>query len=227
MHVIPVIDIKGGVVVHARAGARASYRPIDTPLANSADPLDVMRGLLALYPFESLYVADLDGIERGDVDHATQQRILDAWPGRRVLIDDGRPGLRPQSQSGRRVDVFGSETITSAEQLAAAQVLSLDFRGEQFVGPAALLDNAAAWPREVIVMTLANVGMGGGPDIRRVRDVIARADGRAVYAAGGVRHLDDLKALREAGAYGALVATALHNGQIKTRDLEEIAGESF
>ena len=43
-------------------------------------------------------------------------------------------------------------------------VLSLDFRGETFLGPQGLLDDAALWPHRVIVMTLARVGGGEGPD---------------------------------------------------------------
>jgi phosphoribosylformimino-5-aminoimidazole carboxamide ribotide isomerase len=39
-----------------------------------------------------------------------------------------------------------------------------------------------------------------------------------------VRGRDDLQALRDAGAAGALVATALHDGKITAGDLVEIAG---
>ena len=103
-------------------------------------------------------------------------------------------------------------------------MLSLDFRGEEFLGPPEILDNVDLWPERVIVMTLAKVGMGAGPDLARVAGIAARAGGRRVYAAGGVRGLDDLRALARAGAAGALVATALHEGKIKAGDLVEIAG---
>jgi phosphoribosylformimino-5-aminoimidazole carboxamide ribotide isomerase len=76
----------------------------------------------------------------------------------------------------------------------------------------------------LIVMTLARVGTGGGPDLAKIGGIVRRAGDRRVYAAGGVRGLPDLLALRDIGAAGALVATALHRGQIKTGDLEEIAG---
>ena len=62
MQVIPVIDLMGGEVVRARMGDRASYRPIESPLSPTSDPVDVVRGLLAAYPFPTLYVADLDAI---------------------------------------------------------------------------------------------------------------------------------------------------------------------
>jgi phosphoribosylformimino-5-aminoimidazole carboxamide ribotide isomerase len=75
-------------------------------------------------------------------------------------------------------------------------------------------------------MTLSRVGAADGPDLKRVSEIVARAGPRAVYAAGGVRDRGDLKALRAAGAAGALIATALHAGTITAGDLVEITGRS-
>ena len=63
-------------------------------------------------------------------------------------------------------------------------------------------------------MTLARVGSGEGPDLARLRQIMAKNAGRQLYAAGGVRDLDDLKGLSDAGAAGVLVASALHDGRI-------------
>ena len=74
-------------------------------------------------------------------------------------------------------------------------------------------------------MTLARVGRDEGPDLKRVASVVEMAGPkRRVFAAGGVRHMDDVRALADAGASGVLVASALHAGKIKTGDLEQIAG---
>ena len=93
-------------------------------------------------------------------------------------------------------------------------LLSLDFRGEVFQGPAVLLDDPASWPARVIVMTLARVGAAAGPDMDRVAGIVARAQGRQVFGAGGVRDYADIGALATAGAAGVLVATALHTGAL-------------
>lgn len=230
MDVIPVIDVRHGVAVHARQGQRAEYRPLATPLAQGSDPVAVVRGLLALFPFRTLYVADLDGIEGRGGDAELGRRLAAALRGVALWIDDG--GSPPEClPSAGPTPVIGSESLIRADDLKrlrdappAAFVLSLDFRGEDFAGPQALLDDTALWPERVIVMTLSRVGAGAGPDMERVAGIVARAGGRRVYAAGGVRHLDDLKALRAAGAAGALVATALHAGTITAGDLNEIAG---
>ena len=62
MQIVPVIDLKGELVVHARQGERGRYEPIVTPLSRSAEPAAVLDGLLAVAPFAAVYVADLDAI---------------------------------------------------------------------------------------------------------------------------------------------------------------------
>ena len=103
-------------------------------------------------------------------------------------------------------------------------VLSLDFRGETFQGPSVILATPALWPARVIAMTLAAVGAGAGPDMARLAEVLRRAEGRAVYAAGGVRDAADLRRLADLGAAGALVASALHAGTLGSDELAAMAG---
>ena len=50
MEVIPVIDLKGGTVVRARHGLRDSYAPIDTQLARTSAPIDIVAGFLTIHP---------------------------------------------------------------------------------------------------------------------------------------------------------------------------------
>ncbi len=54
MQIIPVIDVRHGQAVRAVRGDRSNYRPIVTPLAASADPLEVARGYLRLFPFQAV-----------------------------------------------------------------------------------------------------------------------------------------------------------------------------
>ncbi|MDQ8697399.1 HisA/HisF-related TIM barrel protein [Hyphomicrobium sp. LHD-15] len=230
MQVIPVIDVRGGVTVAASRGDRANYRTLESPLAASADPVAVAKGLWSLFPFQRLYVADLEGIEGRGADFAMQERLCKGWPGSEVWIDDGLMQAPGAGEHLLRRQVLGSESFSSLEDYArtrqlagAAAPLSLDFRGDDFIGPAELLADAAFWPHRVIVMTLARVGSGEGPDLARLESIVAHAGAREVYAAGGVRNGDDLKALAGIGVAGALIATALHAGKITRRDIEAIA----
>ncbi len=68
-------------------------------------------------------------------------------------------------------------------------------------------------------MSLDRVGTGNGPDVERLRGVVEQAGSRSVYASGGMRNIGDLEAVAEAGAGGALIATALHRGDVTKKEI--------
>nr|WP_246548195.1 HisA/HisF-related TIM barrel protein [Ancylobacter oerskovii] len=213
----------GGVVVHARRGDRANYRPIASRLCEGAAPDDIARALRALAPFRTLYVADLDAIAGREPHRAELGGLAGHFA--RLWVDAGEarlagPGLHR---------VLGTESMADAEGGLAAlregpAVLSLDHGPEGRRGPAELHERADLWPGEVIVMTLARVGGDAGPDYDRLRGVLARAGGRRVYAAGGVRDAADLRRLAEIGVAGVLLASALHDGRLGAEDLAAFMG---
>lgn len=233
MDVVPVLDIARGQAVRGIKGDRASYKPIITPLARGSDPASIARALLGLYPFRKLYVADLDAIEgRGRNVHLVPS--LSAVAGTlEIWLDAGiasRKAARAVLAAPVATLIVGSESIervSEYQDLSAEApqrtVLSLDFRGDEFMGPRKLLDDDTLWPDRLIVMTLARVGSGEGPDLDRLKMILARAGKRKVYAAGGVRDRADLVALRAAGAAGVLVASALHSGDITPQDIKDVA----
>jgi phosphoribosylformimino-5-aminoimidazole carboxamide ribotide isomerase len=230
LQVVPVIDLMGGEVVRARRGDRASYRPIETPLSPTSDAVDVVRGLLAVYPFPTLYVADLDAIQRRGDNLRALRRIRAEFPGLSLWVDSGaaeNSALEALIGSDLIAPVIGSESQRDSGLIARHRdssriVLSLDFRGDAFQGPTEVLAEPQLWPRRVIVMTLARVGSGAGPDLARLAAIRRIAEGREIYAAGGVRNGADLCALKATGVAGALIATALHEGRVTRADLDAI-----
>ncbi len=228
MDIIPVIDLKEGEVVRAQRGARHLYAPIETPLSPTSRPADVVAGFLALNDFRTIYIADLDAIE-GRGNHAAVVAALEAaFPSVKFWVDAGI-GAAAEARAflaRHRGDlVLGSESLCDAATLAALRdemriLFSLDFRDEAYQGPARLREEEELWPARLIVMTLARVGSNAGPDLDRLRDVVAKASDRhAVYAAGGVRGAEDLISLAEAGVRGVLVASALHDGRLDAKTL--------
>jgi phosphoribosylformimino-5-aminoimidazole carboxamide ribotide isomerase len=230
MEIIPVIDLKGGVVVRARMGQRDQYRPIETPLSPTSNPVDVVRGLLAVSAFRTLYVADLDAIERKGDARPALARVKSAFPQLDLWVDNGlaeAAAARAFLDDGCDHLVLGSEAQTDHRLVESLRddprvVLSLDFRGDTFIGPPSLLATPAIWPQRIIAMTLARVGSGSGPDLERLAAIAKLADRRRIYAAGGLRHVDDLNALKNAGITGVLVASALHDGRLTRADIEAL-----
>jgi phosphoribosylformimino-5-aminoimidazole carboxamide ribotide isomerase len=229
LQAIPVIDLMGGQVVRARMGDRASYRPLRSPLSPTSDAVDVVRGLLSVYPFRTLYVADLDAIQGAGDNLPALSRIRAEFPHLRMWVDNGAAdavALEALTGADLGIPVVGSESQRDSALIARAIsseiVFSLDFRGDAFQGPAELLAEPALWPRRVIVMTLARVGSGAGPDLERLGAILAIAGRREIYAAGGVRDAADLSALKAVGLAGALIASALHERRIVAADLEAL-----
>jgi phosphoribosylformimino-5-aminoimidazole carboxamide ribotide isomerase len=223
IEVIPVIDLKGGTVVHARQGLRHSYAPLVTPLARTSTPHDVVTGLLAIYPFPVVYIADLDRIELRGSNEQFLDALTAAFSGVTFWVDAGvRDAEDARSWLARHKRghlVLGSESLgthAALEDLAGIHriILSLDYRGESFLGPHALCDRPGLWPKRVIAMSLDRVGSNAGPDIARLANIKCRAPDVMLYAAGGLRDSSDLVQLKQAGITGVLVASALHDGRL-------------
>lgn len=219
--IIPVLDLRHGIVVRARAGERASYAPIATPLAKGSAPEDVARGLLDAVPARILYVADLDAIiEGGGPDLTSLARIAQACPGVALWVDAGfadDDGVEAFLRLGLGRPVIGSESQTGTDlvrELGDRAVFSLDTRGSERLGPEALHAEPAHWPSDVIVMTLGRIGVGRGPDLERLAALRRTSPGTRLYAAGGVRGAADVGALEAIGVAGALVASAIHDGSL-------------
>jgi HisA/HisF family protein len=237
MRVIPVIDLKRGVAVHAVRGDRERYRPLESRIADGSDPVRLTRAVRDRFGLEELYVADLDAIGGGpgssDVVAALAREA-------RVMVDAGAataPAVAALLELGVARVVLGTESLPGADALGrlraelpdAPLVLSLDLRDGRVLAPDPALAGIAATDaldrlaeagvREAIVLDLARVGSGEGPDVTLIAELHARFPAVELLAGGGVRDAADLHALAAAGACGALVATALHGGAIEPAEL--------
>ena len=230
MNIIPVLDLKAGQVVHAKHGNRQNYLPIQSALSDSSEPLTIVRALQSLYPFKCLYIADLDAIQ-GNSSHAVQINIQKEFPEMEIWLDAGfnaSEAIQAWQDSRVRI-VLGSESLVSIDRYQAilnacktAPVLSLDFKSGQFLGPQALINDPQLWPNEVIVMTLDQVGSQSGSDLAQLNAIKNLSPTISIYAAGGIRSIDDLNTLKAQHFTGALLASALHNGKISKAELASI-----
>jgi phosphoribosylformimino-5-aminoimidazole carboxamide ribotide isomerase len=242
MQVIPVIDLKDGLAVHAVRGQRERYEPVRSVLSPTADPLALACALAEKLNCRRAYVADLDAIA-GRGGHGAIIREMARHSGLALWVDAGvstvEAARRLLAQGAKRI-IVGSETLASLEQLrrlAAAigtpsLILSLDLRDGRLLGGSpeiARLDPSdlatQAWEagiRSFIVLDLARVGSATGVQTGlavRLRQQYPQAQ---VVGGGGVRSADDLRELARLGFDAVLVATALHNGSITRSDLERL-----
>jgi phosphoribosylformimino-5-aminoimidazole carboxamide ribotide isomerase len=241
MRVVGVIDLKGGAAVHAVRGERERYRPVRSAIGgDDGDALALARGFRDALGLEEIYVADLDAIV-GDGENGASIGALAREA--RVMVDAGvsEPG-RAQAllDLGVHRVIVGTETLSGPDALDrllaelpdGALVLSVDLREGRVLSPDPQLAGAPAMDalarlqraglREAIVLDLARVGSGAGPDVALIAELHGAFPDLELLAGGGVRTIDDLRALDGAGAAGALVATALHGGVIGPRELAQL-----
>ena len=240
MDLIPVMDLLGSAVVRGVAGRRREYRPIESRLSRSSQPADVASALFDL-GLPTIYVADLDAIERGQPNWGAYREMLAARPTMNWLLDAGLTSVETaqrllDSDIATAIDGFvaGLESLPGPEILAKLLktvgperlVFSLDLKGGE-----PLLPREHSWPtrspleialaarklgaQRMIVLDLAAVGCGQGvPTLSLVAQLRRRCVDSQIVAGGGVRSIDDLSALEVAGCSAALVASALHDQSI-------------
>jgi phosphoribosylformimino-5-aminoimidazole carboxamide ribotide isomerase len=228
VRIIPVIDLMNGVVVHARAGRRDRYRAVESSLCPDSAPRAVVRALLDLHSFDTVYVADLDALT-GKGDHSEiLGHLQDEHPCLKFWIDRGLSGFPRVSPGSNCIPVIGSESLSEADLSRlkfrrSEFILSLDFMGERLLGVQSLLERGELWPEIIIMMSLSFVGANRGPDFQRLERLRAQWPAKSFIAAGGVRDETDLRRLSDLGMDGVLVASALHSGALGSAALREFA----
>jgi HisA/HisF family protein len=233
MRIVPVLDLKGGIVVHARRGQRDAYAPLRSPLVAGCEPVAVARALCALCRTSTLYVADLDALAGKPVDVETLTElaaVAEPWVDAGATTAERAASL---ARAGVARNIVGTESLgpadgdpdaASGSAATPRRMLSIDLRDGVLISPRPELagrEPGSAAPlaaelgvRELLVIDLARVGSGSGPPLHAVEQLADVLPGLKIYAGGGVRDDADLDALESAGATGALVATALHEGRI-------------
>lgn len=232
---IPVIDVMSGQAVRALGGRREMYAPVRSQLTDSTEPLLVARALLAAADVDELYLADIDALQGHRPRLGWVKELTDR--GTRVMVDSGVKTAADAiaiAAVGASV-VVGTETLTSYEELQTLVrawepdrvILSVDLRNGRVLGSeaawgidpdaAAVIEKGiAAGVTRFIVLELARVGTGVGPGtVELCRDLHHRFPHIELLAGGGVRNWLDVNALGEAGVDGVLVASALHDGELK------------
>lgn len=235
--VIPAIDLRGGRCVRLRQGdyARETVYSED-PATTAAAWVEAGANVL--------HVVDLDGAAAGrpanlDALAAIRQATTATIQYGGGLRDD--EAVRAALDAGADRVVLGTALVTRPEwverlcaSLADRLVVGIDSRAGQVatdgwrattgVSTETLVAQAnALGVRWGLFTDIERDGMLGGPNVGALKAVVGAA-AFAVLASGGISTLDDLDAVREAGAAGAIVGTALYTGQLDLRSAVERFG---
>ena len=239
--VIPVLDIKDSIAVHAKKGERAKYQPINLKLIRSTNPIEIVEYLRSECKFEEFYLADLDSITKYKPNFEILFEILDI-PNIKVMID---PGIRNKGDllkfSEFRLNklILGLETIESIDVIKESLeifgnrkiIVSIDMYKEKIISNVRLL--RAQNPiqvvkeiedigiKEVILLDLFRVGqkIGGIPPL--YSEIQNNFNGNLLIG-GGIKNYDDLLRYKDREFSGVLIATALYDGSIDMEKVKKI-----
>ena len=236
MIVIPVMDIKGGLVVQAVRGLRELYKPISNSIYGTCKPLE-LACKFASEGFKTIYVADLDAILGSNINEDVFDSLRSI--GVKIIADIGADDGKKLKRAVELADypVIATESAPSLNFLFKALetygenvFLSLDVKDGVVVSKAPEVAGKRLEEvcelivglsiQKVILIDFDRVGSYLGPNVENARQLIKM--GFEVYVGGGVRGLDDIIKLFEEGVAGVLVSSALHAGRVRAQDLKAL-----
>jgi phosphoribosylformimino-5-aminoimidazole carboxamide ribotide isomerase len=228
--ILPAIDILAGHAVRLRQGDPARTTRVGD------DPVAVARRWHA-EGAEWLHVVDLDGALQGAPKQLDMVARICAAVRIPVQVGGGlrsMDDLRAALGAGCARVIVGTAALQSDLVSAAVRefgdrlVVALDARdgvvaveGWQRTSAASVLDVARrladAGVARFVYTDIPSDGMLGGPNLDGLRRLVAAVPVQ-VIASGGVASIDDLRAVRDIGAEGAVVGRALYDGRLHLPD---------
>lgn len=212
IEVIPAVDVLGEGAVRLERG---NY---DSVVERAGEPVALAQRWVTAGA-SRIHLVDLDGAKSGRVRPELVRAIaatgvpVQASGGIRSIAD-----ARALLEAGADRVVVGTAAWpdpTPWFELGDALVLALDVRDGEVrtagwtVGTGIRFEDALALAagKRMLVTAIDRDGTLAGPDVELVRQAV-EAGGR-VLAAGGIRSVDDVAALADAGAEAAIVGRAL------------------
>lgn len=231
----PAVDLRGGKCVQLVGGVPGTeVVALDDPLyqaerwvAEGADHLHIIDldgailGKRINAPILRQIVQKLDlfiQVGGGIRSEEDVSEILDIGVDRAIL---GTAALREPDIVSRLADRHGKERIMVALDVKKGDVTAEGWQrqmGRKAVELGRLFEEKGAG--SILFTNIDVEGQQKGIDLGPTRDLVS-AVGIPVVAAGGVTEIEDVLALRQAGAAGAVAGTAIYTGKLSVHRILE------
>jgi len=236
MEILPAIDLRGGRCVRLTQGDYAR----ETVFGD--DPAAIAQQWEALGATR-LHVVDLEGARAGESRQL--ETIAGIVRAVRIPVELGG-GIRTLAAAKRALSlgvdrvVLGTAALDREVAAEAIQALGRHFAAgidarEGRVAVRGWLEatevRAVALARElvglgarcVISTDIGRDGLLQGANLPALREMVESVPEAQVIASGGISSLEDIRALRAAGAAGAIVGMALYTGKLDLKEALEAA----
>ena len=227
MIILPAIDIRGGRCVRLRQGR------FDEETVFDEDPAAVARRFEAAGA-EWLHVVDLDGAREGEPRNLDRVRAIREAVGLKMEVGGGirsTEAVEEVLEAGADRIVVGTRAVREPEWLREVAgrfprrvAWGLDTQNARVAVAGwgevtqktvvEMLGDASGLPLAAIIYTdIGRDGMMSGPNVVAT-EALVKASPWPVIASGGVTTAEDVRALKKAGAAGAIIGRALYEGKL-------------
>lgn len=241
--IIPSIWLINGKCVRLKRGDFTTEEVIST------NPLGIAQEFESI-GLKRLHLVDLDGARRGEPKN---YHILEAIAGYTDLLIDFTGGITTDGDVIKCFE-FGAKTVTISSAAAnhperfGQFILSYGREKINLAADCNPVDNKIkirGWLKKTSIdlydhieffyerglkyLKCSDVSRDGvmeGPNLELYKNVIARFPNIHLAASGGVRGIDDFKALRDIGVKASVFGRAYYEGKISLSDLEKFVAES-
>ena len=238
MKIIPSIDLMEGQVVRLRRGDPAQAT------VYSENPIEIAKEWVN-QGSEIIHIVDLDATLGQGQNHSIIKKIIEsvdakiqvgggirtvsqassllkggAW---RVIL--GTLAISNPDALSTLLGKFGSDVIAVALDYEDGRVKSKGWRSFTELRVLEALSMFMGLGATSFLMTsVERDGLLSGPDIETLSLASTLHDAE-IIASGGIRNIQDIQDLEEAGVWGAIVGRALYDGKFNLRETYEVMGE--
>jgi len=239
MYILPAIDLKDGRCVRLYKG------DFDTVHQVAEDPLAVA-AIFKAAGAEIMHVVDLDGAKSGERKNAPIVRSLCEKSGLKVELGGGlrsMADLEEMDKLGVWRMIIGSAAVSDPDFVAAAVAR---FGSERIAVGIDALDGRVrthGWVEDsgvdafefarkmaelgagtIIFTDISRDGTLAGPPIAELKRLCSGVN-CGIVASGGVSGIEDIAAIKECGAAGAIIGKAFYAGAIDLAEAVKLAAE--
>lgn len=240
IEIIPAMDIIGGKCVRLSQGdfaLKTEYAddPVDTALRfrdagltrlhmvdldgarlGSPHNLDTLRRVAE----RSALKIDFGGGVRTDADAA------DAFSAGAALINVTSVAVAEPERFESWIGTFGAERILLGADSRNGNIATNGWRNDTRLPVTDFIRRyAEKGVNEIFVTDIGRDGMMTGPNVDLYRQIVTDLPNVRLIASGGVRSIEDIEALDEAGCSGAIVGKALYEGLMTLSEISDYVGE--
>ncbi len=237
MRIVPSISVINGRTTRLTQGDFTSEKVYDI------SPLDVAKKFED-HGITRIHLIDLDGATQGS---PVNYHVLEMIAGYTNLKVNFAGGIHTDGDISKAFE-SGAESITSAtiavydKELFSSWIMSYG-RQKIALGADCLhgLIRVGGWQKGTKIdlfdhiqffydrglkyLKTTDISRDGaleGPAFDLYKEIMDRFPDLCVFASGGVRNMDDIRKLDEAGLYGVIFGKAFYEGNITLKDLEDL-----